>query len=587
MVDNNNVYERYELERNKRIRIDGREQYQKINGKFSNFNNAPWIKEVKERDSVNINTQTLIVGGGLGGILAAINLKKQNINDFIIIDNGEDFGGVWYWNRYPGCLCDIESYIYLPLLEETGFIPSRKYISASEIASYLRQLCKEYKLYEQTYFLTSFTESSWDEEQGRWMSSTSLGDSIKSKYIVLSTGFLSTPKLPSIPGIENFKGKSFHTSRWDYDYTGGSEKGELHLLKDKNVAVIGTGASAVQCAPHLAANAKNLFIFQRTPVAVGGQSNIVTDINWFKSQCEGWQKVRSDNFNNLMEGIPMSVNLVNDEWTDLTKYFDYENENIIEAWENADLKKMNQIRERIDSKVNDEELAQKLMPWYKWLCKRPCFHDSYLDIFNRKNVYLIDTSGRGVDKITESSVIVGDDAYPLDCIIYATGYEVGSSYESRCNLKIFGRNGVSLTETWGNSHLSLHGFMTRNFPNLLIMNLNQSALAVNFSYMIAEQAKHVSYIIEQCQKMQLWSVEPYAEAEINWTNEVLNAGGKTLNYHMNCTPSYFNEEGHLNDDAIKKGPHGGGALNFVEILNRWRDKGGMEGLELNFSKNIA
>lgn len=587
MVSNKNIYERYEQERNKRILVDGRLQYQKVEGKFSDFSNAPWIKNINRRNSINIDTQTLIVGGGLGGILAAINLKKQNFDDFIIIDNAEDFGGVWYWNRYPGCSCDVESYIYLPLLEETGYIPSKKYISSSEIATYLRELCRKYNLYEKTYFQTSFTKSVWDEKQSKWNSSTSLDDCIQSKYVILSTGFLSTPKLPGIPGIESFKGKSFHTSRWDYSFTGGNEKGDLHGLKNMNIALIGTGASAVQIAPHLAASAKNLFIFQRTPVAVGGQLNTATDINWYKNQDKGWQKKRSDNFNALMEGIPQDINLVNDEWTDLSKYLDYTNDNIIEAWEDAELKKMNQIRDNIDSKVNNPDVAKKLMPWYKWLCKRPCFHDSYLDIFNKKNVHLIDTDGKGVDKITDNSVVVGDESYPVDCIIYATGYEVGSPYESRCNLKMIGRNGLSLTEKWGNSHMSMHGFMTHDFPNLFLMNLNHSALAVNFSYLIEEQAKHVIYIIEKCEASKISSVEPSSEAEIGWTNEVLKTGQKTLNYHLNCTPSYYNEEGHLNDEAIKKGPYGGGLISFIEILKQWRDDGKMEGLELNFSNKLS
>ncbi|WP_262121563.1 flavin-containing monooxygenase [Serratia ficaria] len=583
-MDNSEIYQRYELERNKRLRNDGRKQYHKLDGQFANFNDAPWIKQSNTREVVNLDTQTLIVGGGLGGILAAINLRKKNIDDFIIVDNGEDFGGVWYWNRYPGCMCDIESYIYLPLLEEMDFIPSSKYIPASEIATYLRKLSQKYKLYERTYFQTAFKQASWDEERGRWTSMTSLGDSIISKYVVLSTGFLSTPKLPSIPGIADFKGKSFHTSRWDYDYTGGNANGDLQRLSDKNVAVIGTGASAVQCIPHLASYAKQLLVFQRTPVAVGGQCNTPTDVEWFKNQRAGWQKARSENFNRLMEGIPEEVNLVDDEWTDLTKYFDYENKNLSEAWENADLRKMDEIRKRVIEKVKDEALARKLMPWYKWLCKRPCFHGSYLDSFNQENVHLIDTSGKGVDKITEDSIIVDDQRYPLDCIIYATGYEVGTAFESRCNLKMFGRNGVSLTEVWGKSHQSLHGFMTRNFPNMLIMSLNQSALAVNFSYMISEQAKHVTYIIEQSQRMQLWAIEPYAEAEAAWSQEVLKTGARTFDYHVNCTPSFFNEEGKLNDDAIKKGPYGGGALNFVEILNQWREKGDMAGLELTSGK---
>ncbi|ECO8339957.1 NAD(P)/FAD-dependent oxidoreductase [Salmonella enterica] len=582
MKNDTHVYQKYEQERIKRQRADGNEQYQRIEGEFSDFNNAPWIKQPVQRDAKNIHVQTLIVGGGLGGVLVAINLVKKGLRDFIILENGADFGGVWYWNRYPGCSCDIESYIYLPLLEETGYVPTEKYITANEISNYIRNLCEKYGLYDHVYFQNSLTESLWNEEQGFWMSHSSMGDNISSKYVILSTGFLSVPKLPGIPGIEKFKGKSFHTSRWDYDYTGGSPEGNLQLLKDKTVALIGTGASAVQCAPWLARDAKQLLVFQRTPVAVGSRRNWNTDRHWFLKQKAGWQQERIQNFNRLMEGNFESVNLVNDEWTDLTAFVDRENKNISEAWELADLRKMEQIRERIDAVVSDEAVAQKLKPWYKWFCKRPCFHESYLNIFNQENVRLIDTSGKGVSQITDSEVIAAGERFPVDCIVYATGFEVGTAYESRCKLTMTGRNGMSLSDKWGDSYSSLHGVMTRDFPNLLIMNVNHSGLAVNFAWMITEQAKHVTYIIDECEKKKVLAVEPYEEAERLWGNEIVKQSEKQSNYHKNCTPSYFNSEGQMNDNSIRKGYYGGGAIQFVSILERWRERGGLDGLELHY-----
>jgi cyclohexanone monooxygenase len=166
-----------------------------------------------------------------------------------IIEKGGNFGGTWYWNRYPGAACDIESYVYLPLLEETGFIPLEKYSKGQEILEYSKAIARHFALYRDALFQTEVTDLSWDDEAQRWIVSTERGDKIRARFVAMANGPLHRPKLPGISGIETFKGHSFHTSRWDYDYTGGDPSGGLTRLADKRVGLIGTGATAVQCVP--------------------------------------------------------------------------------------------------------------------------------------------------------------------------------------------------------------------------------------------------------------------------------------------------------------------------------------------------
>ena len=201
-------------------------------------------------------------------MLAAVRLHEAGIGDFKIIEKGGDFGGTWYWNRYPGASCDIESYIYLPLLEKTGFIPKQKYTNAPETLEYCKVVAEKYELHKRAILQTEVTSTDWHEETRRWTVSTSRQDNIKARYVVHANGPLNRPKLPAIKGINDYKGHTFHTSRWDYNYTRGDSHGGLSGLKDKRVAVIGTGATAVQCVPHLGASAQHLYVFQRTPSSI-------------------------------------------------------------------------------------------------------------------------------------------------------------------------------------------------------------------------------------------------------------------------------------------------------------------------------
>ena len=202
-----------------------------------------------DRSSVDDEIDVLVVGGGFGGLLTAARLREAGVERIRIVEAGSDVGGTWYWNRYPGAACDVESYIYFPLLEETGYMPTERYAKAPEIREHCVRIAKHFDLYRDALFSTQVTSLDWDDTAARWVVKTDRDDRVRARFVVLTTGPLNRPKLPDIPGIETFAGHAFHTSRWDYGYTGGSATEPMTKLSDKRVGIIGTGATAIQCVP--------------------------------------------------------------------------------------------------------------------------------------------------------------------------------------------------------------------------------------------------------------------------------------------------------------------------------------------------
>jgi cyclohexanone monooxygenase len=309
--------EKYRQERDKRIRPEGESQYPEVSGRFAHFIDDPYVAPGFTRAPLTDEVEVVIIGAGFSGLLAAARLREAGVAGIRIVDAGGDFGGTWYWNRYPGAQCDIESYCYLPLLEELGYMPKEKYSFAPEIFEHSQNIAKAFQLYDVACFQTRVTELNWDERLSRWIVSTDRNDAMKARFVVLATGPASRPKLPGIPGIDEFEGHTFHTSRWDYAYTGGDHSGNLNKLSDKRVAVIGTGATAIQCVPHVGAHAKHLYAFQRTPSSVDERGNKPTDPEWARSLAPGWQRARRENFNDVVTGHPFEVDLVSDAWTDI------------------------------------------------------------------------------------------------------------------------------------------------------------------------------------------------------------------------------------------------------------------------------
>lgn len=581
--------EKYRAERDKRLRKDGNEQYVEIKGQYAHYLEDPYVEPGFKRAPLSDEVDVVVVGGGFGGLLAGARLREAGVQSVRMIEKGGDFGGTWYWNRYPGAACDIESYIYLPLLEEVGYMPVEKYTKAGEILAYCKKIGEHFGLYKDALFQTEATELHWDNSIARWIVKTNRDDAIRARFVVTASGPLHRPKLPGIPGVEGFKGHSFHTSRWDYDYTGGDPYGNLTGLKDKRVGIIGTGATAVQCVPHLGAWAKELTVFQRTPSSIDVRNNRPTDPEWMKSLKPGWQQERMDNFNTLVSGGFQEVDLVNDGWTDIIGNLlvmarkgamGRSPEEMAKVVQLADFQKMNSIRDRVSSVVKDPAKAEALKPWYNQFCKRPCFHDEYLDTFNRPNVRLVDTQGQGVERITEHSIIANGEEFEVDCLIYATGFEVGTSYTRRAGFEIYGRDGQTLTDKWKDGVSTLHGMHSRGFPNCFIVGNSQAGFTANYPHMLNEQSKHLAYITKEAIDRQARVVEVTEAAEENWVQEVIKAAVFNRRYLEECTPGYYNNEGQPSDRAIRNGSYGAGSIAFIKLLEEWRAKGDLPGLEL-------
>jgi len=583
---------RYREERDKRIRPDGNEQYVEVKGDFSRYIDDPYVEPGFTRAPLNDAVDVVIIGGGFGGLLAGARLREAGVKDIRMIEKGGDFGGTWYWNRYPGAQCDIESYIYLPLLEETGYIPKEKYSYAPEILAHARRIGEKFDLYRDACFQTQIKDITWSEEECRWIVATDRGDKMRARFVVMSNGPLNRPKLPGISGIDSFAGHTFHTSRWDYGYTGGDTNGNLHKLAAKRVAVIGTGATAVQCVPHLAKYAKHLYVFQRTPSSIDERGNRPTDPAWVKTLGHGWQKQRMENFNVLVSGGNQEVDLVNDGWTDIIRNLgglligkkDSEKSpaEMMRLMEIADFKKMNQIRARVDAIVKDKKTAESLKPWYRQFCKRPTFNDEYLPAFNRPNVTLVDTLGRGVDRITANGLVFEGVEYEADCIIFATGFEVGTAYTRRAAFEIYGRGGKSLTEYWAGCMKTLHGFCSAGFPNCFHMGITQNALTANFPHMLEEQSRHITELILHAKSQEARCIEATPEAEAEWVATIKEKAMNNRDFLEACTPGYYNNEGKPEKGFGLAGElYGGGPVEFHELIRRWRQDGEMKGLQFS------
>lgn len=592
------VKAKYEEERLKRLRSDGIRQFVEVSGEFAHFADDPYVQPGFQRASLHDEVDVLIIGGGLGGLVAGARLREAGFKRIRVVEEGGNFGGTWYWNRYPGCMCDVESYVYLPLLEELGYIPTRRYASSSEIRGYAQAIARKYGLYEDACLQTRVTGMQWDDIRCRWRVTTNRGDEISAHYVVIANGPLSKAKLPGIDGLSSFEGHAFHTSRWDYRYTGGDESGGMMTeLGDKRVGIIGTGATAIQCIPGLGESAKELYVFQRTPSAVDVRNNAKTDPEWVRSLKPGWQTERIENFTAAVNGTDVEVDLVSDGWTDLNRRLTQSAITRMEAklgrklgreeraalLEQADFEVMEQIRTRVDSIVTDPIKAAALKPWYKRWCKRPTFHDEYLQTFNRPNVALVDTDGRGVDRVTPAGVIVAGQEYELDCLIFATGFEVGTGYSDRAGYDVIGRNGLSLKKKWANGFRTFHGLHSRDFPNAFFLGATQTGTNVNFTHALTEQAKHLAYILKEAEKRGASVVEATHEAEEAWVAEMERTQRAGTDYYKECTPSYLTNEGNLEEVkrlGVLASSYGPGSMKFYEMWTAWRFDGNLRGLEL-------
>jgi cyclohexanone monooxygenase len=578
-IDLEALNRKYEEERRKRLRDDAINQYQELKGKFAHFDRDPYVEPGFTRPAVREDVNVLIIGGGFGGLLAGARLRQAGLDNIRVIEKGGE-----YWNRYPGIACDVESYVYMPLLEEMGYVPTEKYASGAEIFAYCKQIAERFDLYRAALFQTQVSTVVWDESRQRWIVSTNRDDKISARFVISCTGLLSKPKLPGIPGIETFQGHSFHTSRWDYGYTGGDYRGNLTGLKDKIVGIIGTGSTGIQVIPHLAQSSKHLYVFQRTPSSIDVRNNRPTDPSWAKTLQPGWQRKRMDNFTLITSGVMQSEDLVDDAWTEIARHCAPPTGGEAPAdpatLQLAEMKKMELVRQRIERIVKDKATAEALKPYYHYFCKRPGFHDEYLDSFNRPNVTLVDTAGRGVERITPAGAVVAGKEYPLDCLIFATGFDFMTEFTRESGLDIRGRNGLALAEHWADGAHTLYGIHTRGFPNFFLMSLVQAGISINYMHIADVQTQHIAYVISQTLSRGCTTVEPSEAAEKEWVESIVALSGPRRAFLEACIPGYFNYEGKRKKSVELNEPYGGGAIEYIKIIEDWRAEGALRGLEL-------
>ncbi len=593
------VWAKYLAERDKRL-VPGRTDICDLRGdeRFARYRADPFTRFVARaprHDEVDV----VIVGGGIAGLLAGVELRKAGVERICIVDQAGGVGGTWYWNRYPGVMCDIESYIYMPMLEEFGYIPTRRYAYGEEILQHLQAIAERYDLVADALFHTGVERAEWDEGGARWHVHTDRGDDIACRWYVLAVGILNLLKLPAIPGMEEFEGHAFHSSRWDYDYTGGGPHEPLTRLGDKAVALVGTGASGIQVLPPLAEAARHVFVFQRTPSAIGVRDNRPTDPDFAHGLRPGWQRDRMDNFQAIMLGRKVEVDLVDDGWTHHYAAVHHPPrtegmtlEEYLRSAEELDYQIMEAHRRRVEELVADPATAEILKPYYRYLCKRPCFHDEYLQAFNCPNVTLVDCPA-GIERITPRGPVVGGREYPVDCIVFATGFEPElTPLYRRAGHDIVGRGKLTLAEKWADGAATLFGMMTRGFPNLFAMPApgQQAVVTVNYTQLACLGAEFVGRTVGLLRRKGVDVFDVSAAAEAAWTQQVVDSFVDSSAVMAACTPSRINNEGHPEEFNPRNGNYGRGLgdwFGYRQRLQQWLEEGALEGLELEVRSTVA
>ena len=537
----------------------GAADYIEMKGEFSRYLQDVYSAEPVPREALTDECDVLVVGAGFAGLLLWYKLREAGFENVRFCEKGGDVGGTWYWNRYPGIACDVESYSYLPLLEEMNYIPSMKFAAGFEIMEYCQKMAEKFGFYDKCLFHTTVEKTEWDEDTARWTVSTDRGDAMKAKFVVLANGILTTPKLARIDGMSSFKGDSFHTSRWDYNID----------LKGKRVGIIGTGATAVQAVPELAKIVKELYVFQRTPSSIDVRDQRETSVEEFEEWAKepGWAKARRARFAKISQG--RTALKANDDYL-AGKVADYRErkqhaeqispEELVQRQLDSNFRIMEQIRARVDAIVEDPVTAAALKPYYPYGCKRPTFHDEYLPTFNLPHVHLVDTAPRGVSEINERGVVHDGTEYPVDVLIYATGFQWMAT--STFNM-IVGREGRTLRDKWQEegtkTFLGLH---SKGFPNLFIVSGPQGGGgSFNFTNAIEEHGDYVVWMLDTLRKAGKDLVDVKAEHEDAYA-EHCRAADELTRPLRDCI-TYYNGHGEAEPGSLAY--YGGGAWHKYRI----------------------
>ncbi|NIP15983.1 MAG: NAD(P)-binding domain-containing protein [Pseudomonadales bacterium] len=537
----------------------GAADYMAMEGEFARYLEDVYSADPVPREALTDECEVLVVGAGFAGLLLWHKLSAAGFTDVRFCEKGGDVGGTWYWNRYPGIACDVESYSYLPLLEEMGYIPSMKFASGFEILEYCQRMAEKFGFYDRCLFHTTVDRTEWDEAAGRWTVHTDRGDAMRARFVVLANGILTTPQLARIDGMETFQGESFHTSRWNYHVD----------LAGKRVGIIGTGATAVQVIPEIAKVVKELYVFQRTPSSIDVRDQRETSPEEYETWLHepGWARARRARFSKISSGrtaIKANDDYLSGKVADFKERKQHERklspEEMIEKQLETNFRIMEQIRARVDAIVEDPETAAALKPYYPYGCKRPTFHDEYLPTFNLPHVTLVDTAPLGVTRINERGVVHDGREYPLDVLIYATGFQWMAT--STFNM-IRGREGRTLNDKWREEGTrTFLGVHSHGFPNLFIVSGPQGGGgSFNFTDAIDTHADYICWMLQTMRERGARTVDVRKEPEDEYAEHCRAADVMTAPLR-DCI-SYYNGHGDAEPGSLAY--YGGGRWHKYRI----------------------
>ncbi|KAL1859566.1 hypothetical protein Daus18300_009567 [Diaporthe australafricana] len=629
-IDVQSLSNKYAEEKERRQRVDGLAQNEELEESeyFSSLADDPFV----DHDALNAQhpalvdgqkVMVIILGAGFGGILFAARLVEAGVKpeDIRLVDVAGGFGGTWYWNRYPGVMCDTEASVYLPMLEEMGYMPKHKYSYGEEIRGYIERIASRYGFSDQGMFRTAITKAEWNDENRLWSVSMEQnrgpGQSkvtlkAHSQFLCLCNGVLNHPKAPKVPGLEYFKGQIFHAARWNYKITGGSSTDQqLTELSGKKVGILGTGPTAIQAIPKLAEASKELYVFQRTPASISSRGQKATDqAEWVKhiTGKPGWQLERLRNWELLCQGEAADDRFMTDGWTKLKTFgaligrsdAPEMTKDIVQGhiknYTELDAPFQDRIRHRVDEIVHDRQTAEALKPWYPTWCKRPGFHDEYLETFNLPNVQLVDIADtKGISGAFPEGLLVGERRIELDVLVLSTGFRPIVNLQdpdpgAKSNTILIGRDSIPMADKWAvRGAATLFGSMTHSFPNLLLAGTIQSAVSSNNTGALDALARHAAYIVTESLRRaddaDRVAIEPSEEAEESWSAEILKYDLFASPIAV-CTPGFFNCEGEalkpVSAEEELKRRRGScfmrGLPVFRQILDDWKTEGQMAGL---------
>lgn len=488
----------------------------------------------------------------------------------------------------------MESYVYLPFLEETGYIPKDRFSYGPEILEQTARVVARWNLSSHAQFQTKVGSIIWDEALRRWHIRTNKDDHFTAQFVITATGTLHEPKLPAIAGIEEFQNAKFHSARWDYSVTGGDSAGNMTRLANKTVGIIGTGTSAAQIVPMVARSAKKLFIFQRTPSSISLRENCKTDPGIAATLEPGWQQRRMDLLSRILSGDKSDEECTALEGLEaLTPRAIYQeaagagitvkSEDLSELMQLADLRHMEAARKLVEDTVQDRATAEKLKPWYSFLCKRPAFHNNYLVTFNRPNVELVDTDGQGVERVTQTAVVTNGREYPVDVLIFATGFNffIRPDFYRRSGFDLIGASGISLDALWDkNGPNTLFGIhFGGGFPNLFNIGTVQAGVAFSWLQTCYVAADHIAGVIAcSLNEGRFEVIEPTDEAQEEWGKQMDVGAELKLQFHKACPPGSYNNQGKPEELSARWGSYPKGVMAWADTLREWREEGKLRGM---------